>query len=71
MVERTKFMCIKQKQEELIMQYLHGLREARRFCVFEKLGTLTVEDELIQLQSIEGLDDTFHKEKILELITIE
>lgn len=40
-------------------------------CEFEKLKTLTIEDEWIWFQSIEGLDDIFYKEKILELITIE
>lgn len=72
-VGRTKFLLIKQKQAESIMQYLHRLREASRFCEFEKLGTrdFTIEDELVQLKLIEDIADTFHKYKILELITIE
>lgn len=46
--ERTKFMPIKQKQDESMIQYLHRLREAGSFCDFEKLETqdLTIEDSV-------------------------
>lgn len=70
---RTKFLSIKQEQNESIMQYIHRLREASRLCESEKLETqdFTIEDELVQLKLIDSIADTFHKYKILELITIE
>ena len=37
--ERTKFLCKKQNSNDLARSYLHRLKEASRFCEFEKLGT--------------------------------
>ena len=56
--ERTKFMSMKQEINEPIIKYLHRLRNASRYCEFEKLGQeeLTIEEDLIQLRLIEGMD---------------
>ena len=52
--ERTKFMSIKQEIEEPIIKYLHCLRNASRYCEFEKLEQeeQTIEEDLIQLRLI-------------------
>ena len=46
-LERTKFMSMKQEIDELIIKHLHRLRNASRYCEFEKLGReeQTIEDE--------------------------
>ena len=48
-VERTKFMSMKQEIDEPIIKYLHRLRNASRYCEFEKLGQeeQTIEGDLI------------------------
>ena len=38
MVERTKFISMKQEIDEPIIEYLHCLWNASRYCMFEKLG---------------------------------
>ena len=50
--ERTKFMSMKQEIDEPIIKYLHRLRNASRYCEFEKLGQReqTIEEDLIQLR---------------------
>ena len=62
--ERTK-----QNSNESTRSYLHRLKEASKFCEFEKLGTeiLTIE-ELIWLHFIEGLLKADQKNKILECL---
>ena len=68
--ERTKFLFKSQNSKELSRFYLHRLKEASRFCEFEKLATenMTIEEELIQLRFIEGLHDVDQKNKILECL---
>ena len=68
--ERTKFLSKKQNSNKLVRSYLQSLKEASRFCEFEKLGTenITIEEELIWLQFIEGLNDVDQKNKILECL---
>ena len=48
--ERTKSMSIKQEINESNAKYLHCLRNASRYCEFEKLGQeeQTIEEDLIQ-----------------------
>ena len=52
MAERTKFMLMEQEIDELIIKYLHRLRNASKFCEFEKLGQeeQMIEENLIQLR---------------------
>ena len=66
--ERTKFLSKKQNSYKSARSYLHRLKEASRFCEFEKLGieNITIEEELIWLHFIEGLHDVNQKNKILE-----
>ena len=51
-VERTKFMLMKQEIDEPIMKYLHSLRNVSRYCEFKKLGLEehTIEEDLIQFK---------------------
>ena len=37
-VERTKFMSLKHEIDEPIIKYLHRLKNASRYCEFEKVG---------------------------------
>ena len=64
--ERMKFMSMKQEINEPIIKYLHRLRNASRYCEFEKLGQdeQTIEEELIQLRLIEGMINASHRYKI-------
>lgn len=57
---------LKQESEEPIIKFLHWLREASRYCRFERLGKdkMPIEEELIQLKLIEGVDNTYHRLKI-------
>ena len=70
--ERTKFMETRQDPNESIIQYVHRLKVASKYCEFEKLGSedMTTEDELILLRLIEGLYDKSHKHKIMERLQI-
>ena len=45
----TKSVSMKQEIDEPIIKYLHRLRNASRFCEFEKLGQeeQTIEEDLI------------------------
>ena len=47
--ERSKFISMKQEIDEPIIKYLHCLRNASRYCEFEKLGQeeQTIEEDLI------------------------
>ena len=55
--ERMKFLSKIQKQKEIILKYIHRLKQASRFYKFEKLWTkeMTIKEELLQLRLIEGL----------------
>ena len=48
---------MKEEIDEAIMKYLHRLRNANKYCEFEKLGQeeQTTEEDLIQLRLIEGV----------------
>lgn len=67
--KRTKFMLLKQEIDEPIIKYLHRLRNASRYCEFEKLGQ-TIEEDLIQLRLIEGMCNASHRYKIMEQLQI-
>ena len=70
--ERTKFTSMKQEIDEPILKYLHRLRNASRYCEFEKLGQeeQTIEGDLIQLGLIEGMYNASHRYKIMEPLQI-
>ena len=59
---------MKQEIDEPIIKYLHRLRNASRYCEFEKLGheEQTIEKDLIQLRLIEGMYNASHRYKIIE-----
>ena len=48
---------MKQEIDEPIIKYQHRLRNASRYCEFEKLGQeeQKIEEDLIQLRLIEGM----------------
>ena len=54
------------------MKYLHRLRNASKYCEFEKYGPeeQTIEENLIQLSLIEGLYNASHRYKIIEQLQI-
>ena len=62
---------MKQKIDEPIIKYLHQLRNASRYK-FETLGQeeKTVEEDLIQLRLIEGMNNALHRYKIMEQLQI-
>ena len=66
--ERTKFLATKQNPGESVRNYIHRLKQASRFCEFEKLGSgsMSIHEELLQLRFIEGLHEQNKKDKILE-----
>ena len=70
--ERTKFMSMKQEIDELIIKYLHRLRNASRYCEFKKLEQeeQTIEKDLIHIRLIEGLYNASHRYKIMEQLQI-
>ena len=70
--EGTKFISMKQEIDELIIKYLHRLRNAGRYCEFEKLGQeeLRIEEDLIQLMLIEVMYNASHRYKIMEQLQI-
>ena len=70
--ERTKFILMKQEIDEPIIKYLHRLRNASRYCKFEKLGQeeQTIEEDLIQSRLIEGVYNASHRYKIMEQLQI-
>ena len=70
--ERTKFMSMKQEIDESIMKYLHCLRNASRYCEFEKLGQEqeTIDEDLIQLILTENRYNASLQYKIMEQLQI-
>ena len=72
LTERTKFMSIKQEIDEPIIKYLHRLRNASRYCEFEKLGReeQTIKENLNQLMLIEVMYNASHRYKIMEQLQI-
>ena len=66
--KRTKFMSMKQEIDEPIIKYPHRLRNASRYCKFEKFGReeQMIEEDLIQLSLIEGIYNASHRYKIME-----
>ena len=66
--ERVKFMSMIQEIDESIIKYLHRLRNASRYCEFEKLGQeeQPTEEVLIHLRSIEGMYNASHRYKIMQ-----
>ena len=65
-------MSIKQEIDEPIIKYLHRLRNASRYCEFEKFGQeeQTTEEGFIQLRLIEGMYNASHRYKIMEQLQI-
>ena len=57
-----KFLSKIQEQNGTVLQYIHWLKQASKFCEFEKLGTkeMTIE-ELLQLRLVEELHDRAKK----------
>ena len=69
--ERTKFMSMKQEIDEPIIKDLHRLRNASRYCEFEKLEEeQTIEEDLTQLRLIECMYNASHRYKIMEQLQI-
>ena len=70
--ERTKFMSMKQEIDELIIKYRHCLRNASRYCEFEKHGQeeQTIEEDLMQLRLIEDIYNASYWCKIMEQLQI-
>ncbi|XP_012566138.1 uncharacterized protein LOC105850199 [Hydra vulgaris] len=68
--ERVRFLALKQQNNENIVSYAQRLREASRFCNIEKLGRdgQSVEDDLIQMRLIDGLQSSDQRVKDLEMI---
>ena len=66
--ERTKFMSMRQEIVEPIIKYLHCLRNASRYCAFEKLGQeeQSIEEDLIQLRLMEVMDNALHVYEIMK-----
>ena len=67
-----KSMPMKQEIDEPIIKYLHRLRNASKYCEFEKLGQKeqTIEEDLIQLKLIEGMYNASHRYEIMEQLQI-
>ncbi|XP_047143683.1 uncharacterized protein LOC105843294 [Hydra vulgaris] len=68
--ERVRYLALKQQNNENIVSYAQRLREASRFCNFEKLGRdgQSAEDNLIQMGLIDGLKSSDQRVKVLEMI---
>ena len=66
--EIKKFISMKQEIDEPIIKYLHRQRNASRYCELEKLGQeeQSIEEDLIQLRSIECMCNASHRYKIIE-----
>ena len=63
---------MKQEIDEAIIKYLYCLRNASRYCEFEKLrqGEQTIEEDLIQLSLLEVMYNASHWYKIMEQLQI-
>lgn len=61
-------MSLKQEADKSIIKFLHQLRETSRYCEYEALRIKTkyLEEELIQLKLIDGMDNTSHNYRMLE-----
>ena len=56
-VKRTKFISMKQESDESIIKYLHCLRNACRYCGFEKLRQ---EEQVIEEDLFDGIYNASH-----------
>ena len=68
--ERIRFLALKGQGNENIVSYAQRLREASRFCNFEKLGKdgQSAQDDLIQMRLIDGLQYSDQRIKALEML---
>ena len=68
--ERTQFLSIIQKEAETVLDYVHRLREASRFCAFEEMGKngQSIENDMLQMRLIDGMRVKHHKAKLLEYL---
>ena len=70
--ERSKFMSLRQEAGESVQNFAQRLRDAARFCEFDKLNgkdcEQTAEDDLIQTMLLSGLNSREHRTKALEFI---
>ena len=59
---------MKQEIDVPVIKYLHRLRNASKYCEFEKLEQVeqTIEENLIQLSLIEGIYNASDRYKIME-----
>ena len=74
MAERATFINTKQNSVEGIQSYAQRLRDAARYCEFNKLGAADAkqgaEDELIQMRLIDGMHHNYKRMRILEQLQI-
>ena len=65
-------MSMKQEIDKPIIKYLHQLRNASRYCEFEKLGheEQAIDEDLVQLRLIGGMYNASHRYKIMEPLQI-
>ena len=63
---------MKLEVDEPIIKYQHRLRNASRYCEFEKLGQeeQIIEEDLIRLRLIESMYNASHRYKIMEQLQI-
>ena len=63
---------MKQEIDEPIIKYLHCLRNASRYCEFEKLGheEQMIEEDLIQLRLVESMYSASYWYKIMKQLQI-
>ena len=69
--ERSKFMSLRQEAGESVQIFAQRLRDAARFCEFDKLNgkcEQTAEDDLIQTMILSGLKNREHRTKALVFI---
>jgi len=68
--ERVQFLSLKQNVNECVQSFVERLRQAARYCEFEKLGEndQTAEDDLIQMTLIDGLSHSEQRIKTLEFL---
>jgi len=68
--ERVKFLSLRQGDSECVQSYVERLRQAARFCDFQKLGDegQTIEDDMIQMTLIDGLREPEQRIKTLEFL---
>lgn len=68
--ERVKFLSLHQGATEGVQRFVERLRQAAKFCEFDKLGSdgQSIEDDLIQMTLIDGLCHTDQRIKTLEFL---